>query len=151
MIDPEDAIDPQRVTTLRRNSMDKLGVIYEPRVVEKIADFIMEKVLLGIVGEGLTYSDLVNGSGVPSWVGHRGFLGHVLALVSLESYENDRVFLSALTRATLAVPPPTNGFCGFLEELGLVTSRENLDECLEMWDCHWKQAVTHYESTAIRE
>ena len=151
MIDPEDAIDPQRVVTLRRDSMDKLGVIYDPRVVVKIASCITERVHLGIVGEGITYSDLVTGSGVPSWVGYRGFLGHVLALVSLESYENDEVLLSALTRATLAVPPPTNGFCGFLEELGLVTSRENRDECLEMWDYQWKKAVTHHESTATRE
>ena len=151
MIDPEDAIDPQRVDTLRRDAIDKLGVIYDPRVVEKIAACITENVRQGIVGEGITYADLVNGSGVPSWVGHRGFLGHVLALVSLESYKTDQVLLSALTRATLAVPPPTNGFCGFLEELGLVASRENRDECLEMWDYHWKKAITHHESTAARE
>ena len=87
MIDPEDAIDPRRVAALRRDAIEKLGVIYDPQVVEKIADCIAEKVRRGTVGEGVTYAELVTGSGVPSWVGHRGLLGHVLALVSLQSYD----------------------------------------------------------------
>ena len=148
MIDPEDAIDPRRVAALRRDAIEKLGVIYDPQVVEKIADCIAEKVRRGTVGEGVTYAELVTGSGVPSWVGHRGLLGHVLALVSLQSYDDHQVLLSALTRTRQDVPLPTSGFCGFLEELGLVASRDHRDECLEMWDYHWKKAISHYEVTS---
>jgi len=146
MIEPDDVIDPGRVSTLRRDAIDKLGVIYDPEVVQKIRDCIVKKVRLGTVGEGITYEELVTGSGVPSWVGHRGLLDHVMVLVSLQSYDDHEVLLSALTRSGKHAPLPTPAFCVFLEELGLVSSRENRDDCLEMWDHHWKKVISHYDS-----
>jgi len=58
--------------------------------------------------------------------------------------------ISALTRATKDRPTPTEEFCVFLEELGLVTSRRSREECLEMWDYHWKKTVSCLESNLLK-
>ena len=33
-----------------------------------------------------------------------------------------------------------------LETLGLVSSRHHREECLEMWDYHWKKVISRLES-----
>ena len=150
MVDPEHPVEPERIRLVRRDATQKLGVIYDPKMVDKIAGCIVDHVRRGTVGEGITYADLVKRARVPSWVGHRGLLGHVLALVALQSYERDRFFLSALARARVDDVPPTRGFCKFLEDVGSVVSRTARDDCLELWDHHWKMAITHYDSVARR-
>lgn len=141
MIDPEAAIDPERLNAVRRASIEKLGVMFDPSVVERILNCIVARVRDGTVGDGITHAELVRGSGVPSWVGYGGFLGHVLALVSLHSYTEHAVLVSALTRTREDEILPTDGFCEFLERLGLVGSKFDREACLDMWDYHWKQAV----------
>jgi hypothetical protein len=71
-------------------------------------------------------------------------------LVELRSSERDRVLLSALTRATKDQPPPTEEFCAFLEALGLVSFRRHREECLEMWDYHWKNTISCLESNFLK-
>ena len=149
MIDPDAAIDNRLRGDLRRTSVDKLGVIYDSSVVKRILDCIVARVRAGTVGDGITYAELVRDSGVPTWVAHQGLLGHVLALVSLHSYAEHAVLVSALIRARDDDVLPTDGFCRFLEELGLVRSRFDRDACLEMWDYHWKQAVTRLDSEPV--
>ena len=150
MIDPDTPVDPKRVIMLRREATDALGVFFDARVVERIADCIVAKVEQGVVEEGIPYRDLVGDSGAPSWVAHHGLLESVLVLVSLRSYERDGVLLSALTQATQDRPPPTEEFCAFLEALGLVSSRRHREECLEMWDYQWKKTISCLESNLLK-
>ena len=146
MIDPDAPINPDRLDILRRDAITTLGLFFDAQVVERMSDCIVDKVQQGSVEEGIPYRDLVGDSGTPSWMAHQGLLASVLTLVSVRSYEQDGVLLSALTRATKDRPPPTEDFCGLLEEMGLVSSRRHREECLEMWDHHWKQAVSCVES-----
>ena len=146
MIDPDAPIDPHRRETLRRGAITTLGLFFDAQVVDRMTRCIVDKVQQGVVDEGIPYRDLVGESGTASWMAHRGLLASVLALVSLRSYEQDEVLLSALTRATKDRPPPTEDFCGLLEGMGLVSSSRHREECLEMWDHHWKKAVSCLES-----
>ena len=146
MIDPDATIDARVRYDLERTSIDKLGIVYDPTVVKRILDCTVARVRAGTVGDGITHAELVRDSGVPTWVRHRGLLGHVLALVSLQSYAEHAVLVSALIRARDDDVLPTDGFCGFLEELGLVGSRFDREACLEMWDHHWKLAVTRLDA-----
>ncbi len=145
MIDPDAAIDAHLRRDLQRTSIDKLGMIYDPTVVERMLDCAVTRIRAGTVGDGITHAELVNDASVPTWVRHQGLIGHLLALVSLQSYAEHGVLVSALVRARDDDVLPTEGFCGFLEELGLVRSRLDRDECLEMWDHHWKRAVTRLD------
>jgi len=146
MLEPDEIIDQNRIENIRLESINKFGVIYHSRVINKISTCIVEKILKGSVGEGITYPQLVNDAAMPSWIAYQGLFGHVLALVSLQSYEADKLLLSVFANRTADVQPPSEGFCTFLQELGLVVSTSNREECLELWDYHWKKAVTHYES-----
>ena len=150
MFDPEAPIDPERVDTLRREATNTLGVFFDPQVVSRIARCIVAKVEQGVVEDGVPYRELVSDSGGPSWVAHHGLLGAVLVLVSLQSYEQNGVLLSALTRFTKDRPPPTEDFCALLEALGLVSSHRCREECLEIWDYHWKKTITCLESNLLR-
>ena len=146
MIDPDDPLDVERVDTVREHATATLGVFFDTRIVDRVSDCIVAKVIDGVVGDGIVYRDLVRDSGVSSWATHTGLLGPILVLVSLGSYERDAVLLSVLTRATRDRLPPTDEFCHMLEQLGLVRSRTSREECLEMWDHHWKKVISHVES-----
>ena len=145
MIDPEAAIPVDRLSEVRRVSVAELGFVYAPLVVTRIQEIIVARIRRGDVGEGITYAQLVRDAGVPSWVAHRGLLGHVLALVSVKSYEDDGVLLGALVRVREADTPPTTDFCHLLEALGVVRSRHHREDCLELWDHHWKLAVSRLD------
>ena len=136
------------VQSLQQTYADNLGVFFDPRVVRRVKECIVDKVKQGVVEDGLVYRDLVRDAGVPSWMGHQEVLGAVLALVSLQSYEEDYILLSSLTRQTTNQLPPTKEFCELLENLGLVRSREAQAECLEAWDYHWKTAISQVELRA---
>ena len=150
MIDPDAPIDPERVDRLRREATAALGVFFDAHVVDRITNCIVGKVERGVVEDGIPYRNLVGDSGVPSWVAHPGLLGALLVLVSLQSYERDGVLLGALTRASIDRPPPTEEFCAFLEQLGFVSSRRRREECLEMWDYHWKKTISCLESKLLK-
>ena len=136
------------VQSLQQTYADNLGVFFDPRVVRRVKECIVDKVKQGVVEDGLVYRDLVRDAGVPSWIGHQEVLGAVLALVSLQRYEEDYILLSSLTRQTTNQLPPTKEFCELLENLGLVRAREAQAECLEAWDYHWKKAISQVELRA---
>ena len=146
MIDSDDPIAGDRIDVVRQRATETLGVFFDTRVVDCVWECIVGKVIDGVVGEGIPYRDLVRDSGVPSWASHVGLLEPILTLVSLRSYERDVVLVSVLTRATRDQLPPTDKFCRMLEQLGLVRSHTKREECLKMWDYHWKKAVSRFES-----
>lgn len=146
MIDPDAPVASDRLDTLQREAVETLGVFFDPRVVDRIATCLIDKIRDGTVEDGIPYRELVRDSGAPSWVAHPGLFASVLALVSLKSWYQDEVLLSSLTRATKNAPPPTDDFCALLETLGLVASRQHREECLEMWDYHWKKVISRLDS-----
>ena len=148
MVDLDTPVKKIFVESLQQTYADNLGVFFDPRVVRRVKECIVDKVKQGVVEDGLVYRDLVRDAGVPSWIGHQEVLGAVLALVSLQSYEEDYILLSSLTRQTTNQLPPTKEFCELLENLGLVRSREAQAECLEAWDYHWKKAISQVELRA---
>ena len=148
MVDLDTPVNKILVESLQQTYVDKLGVLFDARVVRRVKECIVDKVKQGVVEDGLVYRELVRDSGVPSWMGHQETLGAVLALVSLQSYEEDCILLSSLTRQTTNQLPPTKEFCELLEHLGLVRSREAQAECLEAWDYHWKKAISQVELRA---
>ena len=148
MVDLDTPVKKIFVESLQQTYADNLGVFFDPRVVRRVKECIVDKVKQGVVEDGLVYRDLVRDAGVPSWIGHQEVLGAVLALVSLQSYEEDYILLSSLTRQTTNQLPPTKDFCELLENLGLVRSREVQAECLEVWDYHWKKAISQVELRA---
>ena len=145
MVDLEAPVNKMLVESLRQSCVDRLGVLFDERLVSRVKDCIVEKVEQGVVEDGLVYRDLVSDSGLPSWTGHHEVLGVVLALVSLRSYQEESILLSALTRRTKNHQSPTEEFCGLLENLGLVSSREAKPECLEVWDYQWKKVISKVE------
>ena len=147
MVDLEVQIDPNRLNAIRRSSAGQLGVFFDPSIVSRISQCIVDKVQAGLVNEGILYRDLVKDSGVPSWFAHSGLLGPVLALVSVQSYEESGILLSALTQPQIEQQLPSLGFCRFLEELGLVRSFDDRDACIEIWDLQWKHVISHLESS----
>ena len=150
MVDLDTPVKKIFVESLQQTYADNLGVFFDPRVVRRVKECIVDKVKQGVVEDGLVYRDLVRDAGVPSWIGHQEVLGAVLALVSLQSYEEDYILLSSLTRQTTNQLPPTKEFCELLENLGLVRSREAQAECLEAWDYHWKKAISQVELRVLR-
>ena len=150
MVDLDTPVKKIFVESLQQTYADNLGVFFDPRVVRRVKECIVDKVKQGVVEDGLVYRDLVRDAGVPSWIGHQEVLGAVLALDSLQSYEEDYILLSSLTRQTTNQLPPTKEFCELLENLGLVRSREAQAECLEAWDYHWKKAISQVELRVLR-
>ncbi len=151
MRDPEEPVEPIQAAAARQNAIDALGVVYDPKVVESISACIVDKVRKGVVEEGIPYGELVRDAGVPSWVAHQDLLKHVLVLVSLRSYQDSGLLLSALTCTRKDALPPSDGFCALLETLGFVSSRDNREECLDSWDHHWKKVVTRLESLGVSD
>ncbi len=145
MTDPDAAIPVPLLNEVRRASVSELGFVYDPLVVTRMQEVIVARIRRGDVGEGITYAQLVRDARAPSWVAHRGLLGHILALVSVKSYEDDGVLLGALVRVREADTPPTADFCQLLKQLGVVRSRHHREDCLELWDHHWKLAVSQLD------
>ena len=148
-MDPERLVEPEQLRKVRQHATDQLGLLYDAKLVQRIASFIIDQVRRGEVGEGITHASLIRGSHVPSWVAHRGLLGHVLTLVALQSYERDGFFLTALVRSRPDDDLPTPGFRAFLEAVKLVASADAREACVELWDHHWKQAISRYDLAGV--
>ena len=140
-------VESDRLRLLARQATAQLGLLYDPKLVQRMASYIIAQIRRGEVSDGITHASLIRGSRVPSWVAHRGMLGHVLTLVALESYKRDGVFLTALVRSRADDDLPTPGFCAFLEDVGLVMSADAREDCLELWDHHWKLAISRYDTS----
>ena len=110
-------VESDRLRLLARQATAQLGLLYDPKLVQRMASYIIAQIRRGEVSDGITHASLIRGSRVPSWVAHRGMLGHVLTLVALESYKRDGVFLTALVRSRADNDLPTPGFCAFLEDV----------------------------------
>ena len=145
MVELDDVIDSVRLMTVRQAAQTRLGLLYDHRLVRRLSVLIIEQIRNGTIGAGLTKASLVADPTVPSWVSHHELLGRVLTLVALDSYESNGFFLSALVCPAYDSVMPTTGFCVFLENVGVVTSANAREECLEVWDRHWKMAISHYD------
>ena len=145
MVELDDVIDSERLMTVRQAAQTRLGLLYDHRLVRRLSVLIIEQIRNGTIGAGLTKASLVADPTVPSWVSHHELLGRVLTLVALDSYESNGFFLSALVCSAYDSVMPTTGFCVFLENVGVVTSANAREECLEVWDRHWKMAISHYD------
>ena len=145
MVELDDVIEPGRLMIVRQAARTRLGLLYDGRLVRRLSNLIIKHVRDGTVGNGLTKQALVVDPTIPSWLSHHELFGHVLTLVALDSYESNGFFLSALLCPTQDSMMPTTGFCVFLENVGVVTSANAQEECLEVWDHHWKMVISHYD------
>lgn len=138
-------IDTDLLVWVRQRAREKLGLLYDGALPSRIAAHIIAQVRSGAVGGGITHTDLIKGVGLPTWVAHRGLLEHLLTLVSVDSYERERLLMTALVRSRRDEEHPTKEFCGFLEDVGLVSSSDAREDCLELWDHHWKLVISRYD------
>lgn len=149
MKDSERLVESNQLRLVGQHATAQLGLLYDPKLVQRMVSYIITQVRRGEVSDGITHASLIRGSRVPSWVAHRGMLGHVLTLVALESYKRDGVLLTALVRSRADDDLPTPGFCAFLEDVGLVMSADAREECLELWDHHWKLVISLYDTAQV--
>ena len=82
---------------------------------------------------------------MPSWITHRGLLEQLLTLVAVDSYEREKLLMTALVRSRRDEEHPTKEFCAFLEAVGLVSSADAREDCAELWDHHWKLVISRYD------
>ena len=146
MVELDDVlIDAERLMTVRQTARTRLGLLYDERRVHRLSELIIKQVREGTVGDGLTRASLVVDPTIPSWVSHHELFGQLLTLVALDSYESNGFFLSALVCPAKHSVMPSDEFCAFLESVGVVTSADAREQCLEAWDRHWKMVISHYD------
>lgn len=150
VVELDDVIDPERLMSVRQAAQTRLGLLYDHRLVRRLSRLIIKHIRDGSIGAGLTKASLVADPTVPSWVSHHELLGYVLTLVALDSYESTGFFLSALVCPAYDSVMPTTGFRVFLENVGVVTSANAREECLEVWDRHWKMTISYYDVPSAR-
>ena len=138
-------IGRDQLVRLRQRAQEKLGLLYDDTLPSRMAAHIISQVHSGSVGGGITHAELIKGAGLPSWVAHRGLLEHLLALVSVDSYEREGLLLAALVYSRRDEEHPTKEFCVFLNDVGLVSSAGSREDCVELWDHHWKLIISRYD------
>lgn len=110
--------------------------------------YIVDQIGPGSVGEGITHAELIRGAGLPTWVAHRGLHEQLLTLVSVNTYEREKILITALVRSRRDEEHPTEKFFVFLIDVGLVSSSDARDDCVEMWDHHWKMVISRYDKAS---
>ena len=145
MPDFDQIIDRDQLVRVRQRAQEKLGLLYDDTLPSRMAAHIISQVHSGAVGGGITHAELIKGAGLPSWVAHRGLLEHSLALVSVDSYEREGLLLAALVYSRRDEEHPTKEFCVFLNDVGLVSSAGSREDCVELWDHHWKLIISRYD------
>ena len=145
MPDFDQIIGRDQLVRVRQRAQEKLGLLYDDTLPSRMAAHIISQVHSGSVGGGITHAELIKGAGLPSWVAHRGLLEHLLALVSVDSYEREGLLLAALVHSRRDEEHPTKEFCVFLNDVGLVSSAGSSEDCAELWDHHWKLIISRYD------
>ena len=145
MNESEYVVAEDRLRQVRFHATSQLGFLFDPNLIHRIGEFIVEKVKQGEAGGGISHNSLVAGADMPAWVAHRNLLGNVLALVAIDSYEREGFFVTALVCVQSDGQMPTPGFCRFLEDVGLLPTGYAREDCIELWDHHWKMVVSHYD------
>ena len=118
MPDFDQIIGRDQLVRVRQQAQEKLGLLYDDTLPSRMAAHIISQVHSGSVGGGITHAELIKGAGLPSWVAHRGLLEHLLALVSVDSYEREGLLLAALVYSRRDEEHPTKEFCVFLNDVG---------------------------------
>ncbi len=145
MEDFDRIIDADRLIRVRQHAREKLGLLYDGTLPSLIEAHIIAQIRSGAVRGGITHTDLIKGAGLPSWITHRGLLEQLLTLVAVDSYERERLLMTALVRSRRDEEHPTKEFCAFLEAVGLVSSADAREDCVELWDHHWKSVISRYD------
>ena len=138
-------VGTEQLTCLRQRAREQLGLLYDGMLSRRMEAYIVDQIRSGSVGEGITHAELVLGAGLPTWVAHRGLLEQLLTLVSVNTYEREKILITALVRSRKDEEHPTKEFCTFLVDIGLVSSSDAREDCIEMWDHHWKMVISRYD------
>ncbi len=133
---------------VRQRAREQLGLLYDGMLSRRLEAYIVDQIRSGSVGEGITHTELVRGAGLPTWVTHRGLLEQLLTLVSVNTYEREKILITALVRSRKDEEHPTKEFCTFLVDIGLVSSSDAREDCIEMWDHHWKMVISRYDQAS---
>ncbi|HIC55953.1 MAG TPA: hypothetical protein EYO94_01025 [Acidobacteria bacterium] len=138
-------VGTEQLTCLRQRAREQLGLLYDGTLPSRMEAYIVDQIRSGSVGEGITHAELIRGAGLPTWVAHRGLLEQLLTLVSVNTYERENILITALVRSRRDEEQPTKEFCAFLEDVGLVSSADAREDCVELWDHHWKMVISRYD------
>ena len=138
-------VGTEQLTRVRQRAREQLGLLYDGTLPSRMEAYIVDQIRSGSVGEGITHAELVRGAGLPTWVAHRGLLEQLLTLVSVNTYEREKILITALVRSRKDEEHPTKEFCTFLVDIGSVSSSDAREDCIEMWDHHWKMVISRYD------
>ena len=144
-MDLDQIVGTEQLMRVRQRAREQLGLLYDGMLSRRMEAYIIDQIRSGSVGEGITHAELIRGAGLPTWVAHRGLLEQLLTLVSVNTYEREKILITALVRARKDEEHPTKEFCTFLVEIGLVSSSDAREDCIEMWDHHWKMVISRYD------
>ena len=145
MTNLDQIVGMEQLMRVRQRAREQLGLLYDGMLSRRMEAYIVDQIRSGSVGEGITHAELIRGAGLPTWVAHRGLLEQLLTLVSVNTYEREKILITALVRARKDEEHPTKEFCTFLVEIGLVSSSDAREDCIEMWDHHWKMVISRYD------
>ena len=145
MTDLDQIVGTEQLMRVRQRAREQLGLLYDGMLSRRMEAYIVDQIRSGSVGEGITHAELIRGAGLPTWVAHRGLLEQLLTLVSVNTYERKKILITALVRSRKDEEQPTKEFCTFLLEIGLVSSSDAREDCIEMWDHHWKMVISRYD------
>ena len=145
MTNLDQIVGTEQLTCLRQRAREQLGLLYDGTLPSRMEAYIVDQIRSGSVGEGITHAELIRGAGLPTWVAHRGLLEQLLTLVSVNTYEREKILITALVRSRKDEEHPTKEFCTFLVDIGLVSSSDAREDCIEMWDHHWKMVISRYD------
>ncbi|MFP6572151.1 MAG: hypothetical protein VB674_06015 [Vicinamibacterales bacterium] len=145
MTNLDQIVGTEQLIRVRQRAREQLGLLYDGMLSRRMEAYIVDQIRSGSVGEGITHAELVRGAGLPTWVAHRGLLEQLLTLVSVNTYEREKILITALVRSRKDEEHPTKEFCTFLVDIGLVSSSDAREDCIEMWDHHWKMVISRYD------
>ena len=145
MINLDQIVGTEELMRVRQRAREQLGLLYDGMLSRRVEAYIVDQIRSGSVGEGITHAELIRGAGLPTWVAHRGLLEQLLTLVSVNTYEREKILITALVRSRKDEEHPTKEFCTFLVDIGLVSSSDAREDCIEMWDHHWKMVISRYD------
>ena len=134
---------------VRQRAREQLGLLNDGTLPRRMKAYIVDQIRSGSVGEGITHAELIRGAGLPNWVAHRGLHEQLLTLVSVNTYDREKILITALVRSRRDEEHPTKEFFAFLSvDVGLVSSSDAREDCVEMWDHHWKMVISRYDKAS---
>ena len=148
MTNLDQIVGTEQLIRVCQRARAQLGLLYDGTLPRRMKAYIVDQLRSGSVGEGITHAELIRGAGLPNWVAHRGLHEQLLTLVSVNTYEREKILITALVRSRRDEEHPTKKFFVFLIDVGLVSSSDARDDCVEMWDHHWKMVISRYDKAS---